>query len=274
MSTSDQLEYMLAVKNGDIPGIMDEADENPTISCEPASSPLIVFNPNYRPTLQAPKVPEPIKPGVMLFYGPMYGGKSRALLRHVLDHALNNYVCLVFKFNIDTRYNLIEDDPSMTTHDQHKLTPETHKNIIIKTVTCNAFQNYLSDSSTLPDLDRFSVVAIDEIQFLKGSGVLLSLIQILVDRMGKLLVLAGLNMWANGDDVAQVKEIITRVEKPKFKCSKCSQCHVNDAIRSVTRLDYECGFTQGKSRPVIKTGGKETYISICRSCYNSAVWTE
>lgn len=232
-----------------------------------SSSPIIVYE---KPALNIEKkVPNPITPQVKLFFGPMYYGKTRALQKHVLGLALMGYNCIIFKFTMDNRYDQEEGDLSLIAHDNHALTPKSHHLITIRRVEFNFFLNYFSDPSLFPDINRFSVIAIDEVQFLKGEKILLHLMDRWVDEMNKVLIFASLNMWANGDDVKQVKDIMTRVEEPKFKSGPCSQCFKNKAIRSVTKEDYNDGFKE-KKKPIIKVGGLETYISICRICYNTA----
>lgn len=213
--------------------------------------------------------PRLLKPHVRIFYGPMYYGKSRALFKHVLNYALCGHQCLVFKFAIDSRYDEEGNENDLVSHDNHRLTPDTHPNITIRRISRNTFEDYIDGKYLDVAIEKCTVIAIDEGHFATGDHILVRLAEKWVDVMAKVLIVAGLSLWASGDEITIITELIVRAEKPKFKTGRCRTCNENNAIRSVLISDMKNGFSVKKD-PETKPGGKEVYTSICRSCYNAA----
>lgn len=211
-----------------------------------------------------------LKPHVKVFYGPMYGGKTRALFKHVLDYALGGFKCLVFKFQIDVRYDG-DDLTEMKSHDQHSLSSKTHENITVLRVPCDHFERYLGSKIDIPEAEQSAVIAVDEGQFASGENMLVRLAERWVDRGGKVLVVAGLNLWASGDIVRTVMDLVPISEKPKFKAGRCRNCGSGIAVRSVLIEDFKAGFPY-LGAPRVRQGGKDVYTSICRECYFTAKW--
>jgi thymidine kinase len=170
--------------------------------------------------------------------GSMFSGKTEELIRRLKRAKFANQKVEIFKPAIDIRYS----NEEVVSHDAHAIlsTPvETSDSILLLT----------------GDVD---VVGIDEVQFFDDN--IVNVCQQLANR-GVRVICAGLDMDYLGKPfgpmpaLMAVAEYVTKVHAICVKCGNLAQ-HSH-------RLS--------KSDKLVELGEKDTYVPICRHCFNKAM---
>ena len=169
---------------------------------------------------------------IELIVGPMFSGKTQELLRRMERCRVASMNCLLIKWERDTRYSVDK--------------VVTHSGVGIDMTTINSLS--LHDIN----VDAFDVIGIDEGQFFKDIPH-----QWALD--GKRVVIAALDMTFDPKPFGDIHKIVAeRVDK---LTAICNQCQSDNAI-------YSHKITSTKGEEVI--GGSESYIPLCRMCFNKS----
>lgn len=168
--------------------------------------------------------------------GSMFSGKTEELIRRLKRAKFANLSVEIFKPAIDTRYH----DTNIVSHDETsiKSTPVTSSEIILLLA------------------NEVDVVGIDEAQFMDDQ--IVNVCNELANR-GTRVIVAGLDMDFSGKPFGPVPALMARAEYVTKVHAICVFCG-NLAMYSHRTV---------KSEKVILLGEKESYIPLCRSCYNA-----
>lgn len=180
------------------------------------------------------------KNGYLTVYaGPMYAGKTTALIAELETNVEDNKKVLVIKPTIDNRY-ATED---VVSHDGISLNKQTgHK------VRCLAVNEQLY----LSELDEVDVLLIDEAQFF--NDLCYKSIPIYLEN-GIDVVAVGLDMDSEGKGFGSMPYLLERANNIYKLSGICSVCG-DEATRTFRK------FTASSSSQVL-IGGNETYESRC-----------
>ena len=176
-------------------------------------------------------------PQLIVYCGPMWSGKTSAMLALLDRYRYQNKSVVVFKPKIDDRYSRTE----VTTHTGWKIpavTIETAADIL----------KYLNDLPSPPD-----VVAIDELFMVPGSAK----IMIWLFRQRFTVVVSTLDLSSECKPFAEVKEILpwaTKIEKLSAVCVVCGK-------------DAKYTYRKSDNTDEIAVGGGESYEPRCAHCY-------
>jgi len=178
--------------------------------------------------------------------GPMFAGKTEALLDRVAAAEAAGQAVEVFKPTTDTRWpgtaNVISH--AHRSHVAHWLTPDAHFSF--------------EDPKPVPLYEKFRVlklIAIDEAQFLTAPAVksVLKALEAGVD-----VVLAGLDLTWNGEAFGNLPTFMALADEVVKLRSRCS-CG-KPASRSYRLV---------QSKEIVLVGGAEAYEPRCLSCFLS-----
>jgi len=170
---------------------------------------------------------------IELITGPMFGGKSTALIMTVKRYALQGHSISFVKPTIDERY----ESHDVVTHDYIKE----------PAIRCR----------TLDEADRIlsaqvNVIGIDEGQFFPD------LVHVCVRwaTRGIRVVVAALNGTATQEPWPVISQLIPHCDKITFQAAVCKRCY-DDAAFSARTTD---------ATDTILIGGTDAYQSVCRRC--------
>lgn len=169
-------------------------------------------------------------------WGSMFSGKSDALITAVKRAMIANKRVQVFKPRLDDRYS----DDTIVTHDGRE-------------IDCIVAENSY-DLMNRINLDT-QVVAIDEIQFFDGH--IIEVINSLRRYGGMDVIVAGLDMWANGEPVeltAKLAAIAHRATKHHAVCVETGE----DAYISYCFVEKDGD---------VLVGGNDKYIALSEKAY-------
>lgn len=171
------------------------------------------------------------------YFGPMYAGKSTALINHVEKHKTGIFAA--YKPKIDNRYsaNYIE------THDGKRL-------------ACSSIED-------IKEISFLSVnsILIDEIQFFDGNivkGDIVGLIKSALENNINIIV-GGLDKSWQGDFFPISQKIITMSDVFVYLNAKCFCCGEN----------AEFSYKKVADNTVVSIGGNEMYEARCIKCWNN-----
>lgn len=138
--------------------------------------------------------------GKIKFYsGPMFGGKSNALMNDYIRHSLAKKSCLLIKYSQDTRYE------GHITHNGNYSMDEDKK--IYKNITLNDFIcSYLMEADEI--VIDYDIIFIDEIQFFKDNYIFCEKWA----NQGKDIVLAGLMSTSERKLFSGMERLIPLIE--------------------------------------------------------------
>ena len=167
--------------------------------------------------------------------GPMFSGKTTALLDRVNFFRENNFKVVALKAAIDHRHSV--DD--IVTHNKKK----------IQATIIGDKADLLVFKETIPD-----VLVIDEIQFF-GKYILGFCLKMLDE--GAKVVVTGLNKDYQGKPFKQTIDFIAIADHVEFLQGTCDQCG------DLSTFTYR----KGNQEDQILIGGNDLYESRCRKCY-------
>ena len=184
---------------------------------------------------------QPKKGWLEVIVGPMFAGKTEELLRRIrrLEYAKQNVV--VFKPDIDDRY----DDHSIISHNR------TRADSINIDRAEEIFDHITKDTD---------VIAIDEVQFLDDA--VIEIIDHLVQK-GKVVMTSGLDMDFRGEPFSFVPVLMARAEYVMKLSAVCVRCGA-PATRTQRIID---GKPAKYYDPVVMIGASESYEARCRHCH-------
>lgn len=172
--------------------------------------------------------------------GPMFGGKTSALLANVRKMKIAGYKIFLFKIKKDDRYSVHE----IVTHDGDKISA-------INIETLDDIEDYLQIYTDI------NVIAIDEIQFLNTNKQELTSFVLGCLKKGVTVIASGLDLDSDLVPFEHVETLLPYsqyINKHKAVCVKCG----NDATTSYCKVE--------KSTKEL-LGGQETYEPRCLQCY-------
>lgn len=175
-------------------------------------------------------------PDLVLFVGPMFGGKTTKLLAALDRYHHQKRIIAAFKPNIDERYGA----SSINTH--------TGGRLAAKRVSSGLeIEEHVLNSRNSPD-----VVAVDEAFMIPGSGK--SLLNLY--KSGITVVVSTLQLASTGNSYDEIKEILPWATKIEICPAVCTICG-SDAFFTTK--------TGGKPEDEIEVGGSELYEPRCWS---------
>jgi thymidine kinase len=180
----------------------------------------------------------PENPCFIVYVGPMFGGKTSAMLMQLERFRYQNKRIVVFKPKLDDRYN------------ESRVT--THSGWHVDAVTIENGADLLGHIVDLPDDPH--VVAVDEAFMIENVSDAL----IWLYRTGHNVIVSTLDLSASGKPFREVEKMLpwcTRIEKCPAVCSVCGKDAYYTHRKFVDELDE------------IRVGGAEAYEPRCFSCH-------
>ena len=188
--------------------------------------------------LEHPNFESPKRGWVEVICGSMFSGKTEELIRRLKRARIAKMKVEIFKPKLDTRY----DEANVVSHDS---------NFIHSTPVDSSSQILLLSGNV-------EVVGIDEAQFFDDG--LPGICETLANR-GLRVIIAGLDMDYLGKPFGPLPQLLAIAEyvtKVHAICMKCGNlAHVSHRI------------VNNQSR--IMLGEQESYIPLCRMCYNDEI---
>lgn len=177
------------------------------------------------------------KGSIILYTGCMFSGKTMSMLSAIDRYIIAKKKCVIIKHDIDTRYG-----------NQKKI------------ITNNKFQYSSCDiikTKSLQNIDikKYDVIAISEAQFFDDIT--------FVDNWandGKIIICEGLDGDYQRKPFNNIYKLIPLCEKVYKLSAVCIKC--KDEAHFTKRIN--------KSNSNILIGGIESYIPVCRKCYNNS----
>ena len=175
-----------------------------------------------------------LKGSVEVICGSMFSGKTEELLRRLKRVELANIEYIVFKPDIDKRYN----NQKIVSHNK-------------KTIEAIPLKN---STEILKLVKKAKVIGIDEAQFFDSK--LISVCNKLANS-GVRIIISGLDMDSNGAPFGVVPDLLAIAED----------------ITKVHAICVDCGeianysFRINNSKKLVDIGEKDKYKPLCRHCY-------
>jgi thymidine kinase len=167
--------------------------------------------------------------------GPMFSGKTTALIEKINSFRTDGETVFVFKPKLDDRYA----EKSVVSHDKSKV------------------EAYSVEKST-EILDYYlnaDIVAIDEVQFFDDQ--IIDVIEKIANE-GKTVIAAGLDLDYLGRPFGSFPTLLTLADEITKLNSVCTFC--SGKARFSHRISNDNG--------IVVLGEKDKYVPLCRSCYN------
>jgi len=170
--------------------------------------------------------------------GPMFSGKTEELIRRLNRLSYAKVPFLLFKSNIDNRY---DDSDKVVSHNKR-----TIKSIPIG--CSDEIFPYVEGNPT------YKTIAVDEIQFLDAR---------IIELCKKLdpdyrIIVAGLDMDSNGDAFYLMEQLLPMADHVKKLSAVCVKCG----------KDAKMSYKITKNDSIVDVGGKEKYEARCIECWS------
>lgn len=185
------------------------------------------------------------KGAIIAHIGPMFGGKTSALMADVRKMNIAGYNTCIFKPRKDKRYS----NTDVVNHNNEKTSA----------INIDTFYDIVDYIEAHPILN-INVVAIDEVQFVNiymdKHMDATSFIKWVINNK-KTLIVSGLDLDSDLEPFSITRDILpyaTHIFKHKAVCTKCG----NDATTSFCKVKKD-------TKELI--GGKELYTPLCLTCY-------
>ena len=178
---------------------------------------------------------------INLIMGCMFSGKTSALINVAKMNKLLERIVLIINFNEDSRYS-----------ESNKIT--THDGVSLNCVPCD--KNILQMKST-KEYQKSEVICINEGQFFEN------LVTFCVDacREGKNVYICGLDGDFLKRPFGEILNLIPHCETVCKMQAICMGCK-NGTFASFTKRTI-------KSEELVLIGSTESYIPVCRHCYDN-----
>jgi len=178
-------------------------------------------------------------PELIVFAGPMFGGKSSRLIAALDRYQYQERKIVAFKPKMDVRYSSIDI--------------KTHSGAGIPAYPVSSGQEILEYMGSLTD--DIDVVAVDEVFMIEGAARAL----IHLFRMGYTVIVASLEMSAACNPFNEVVTLMPWATKIEKCPAVCAQCH-QDAYFTHRKVD--------NPHDEIQVGGSDLYEPRCWSCHS------
>jgi thymidine kinase len=177
---------------------------------------------------------------ITLIFGPMFGGKTSALLMYERRLTIAGKKLLWIKYKNDTRYTL---DNSIKSHNGESTKTSTHV-----VLACDL--NEITDDL----IGMYDAVFIDEGQFFKN------LVEFCTKRFpNKYILISGLSGDYKQEPFQNISEIIPHCDKIVHLTAVCKHCGQDAA--------FTIRITQEQEQEVI--GAEDKYLPVCKDCLHS-----
>lgn len=176
---------------------------------------------------------------LQLILGPMYSGKTSALLELKKQYSYSKMSCCVINYAEDKRYH----ETKLSTHDKN----------MIECFNTVDISNFLSDDI----INNHQVFLINEGQFFKD---LKKCVIDLVEKYDKIVHICGLDGDFKRDAFGEILELIPLCDDIIKKKSICAICEDGTSALFSKRL---------VNSSEIKLIGNDIYKPVCRKCYIS-----
>ncbi|MFP5229415.1 MAG: thymidine kinase [Acidobacteriota bacterium] len=170
--------------------------------------------------------------------GPMFSGKSEELIRRLKRAQIAKRRVACFKPDLDVRY--------------HRHAIASHSAQTLDAVTVANVEEL--KALLMPKIEAIEVVGVDEAQFFDNS--LVSLTNELM-RLGKRVILAGLDTTFTGDPFAPIPDLMAIADEVTKLSAVCMQCGA-PAVHT-QRL--------GSNQALVVVGAAGVYEARCRACF-------
>lgn len=181
-------------------------------------------------------------PGIDIIIGCMYSGKTTETIRRLTIYHQLNMKVLYINSQIDTR-----SDKAFSTHN------ETIGQIPFPAIKLNS----LTDA----DVTDYQVIAVDEGQFFTD---LATTVLNWVDKKNKIVIVAGLSGDFRRQPFGQIAQLLPHCDSITKLNSFCLDCRRNRQVIKPAHFTKRITAQQNE----IVVGGQETYIPVCRDCFN------
>jgi thymidine kinase len=179
-----------------------------------------------------------------LLLGPMFAGKSSALLTIVRRHRALGWPVMVITHSIDKRYG---DDPQIVNHDLQRL----------PAIACDALMPLLEYA----DYASAKLVVVEEAQFFSD---LIPFVLKAVERDGKHAVVVGLDGDAERNPFGRVLDLIPYADRIQKLTAFCHLCA--DGTPAIFTHAYQEPAVVGQTN----VGAADKYAPMCRKHYLAA----
>jgi len=185
------------------------------------------------------------KTGTLTVYaGPMYAGKTTALIAELEDSLESNSNVLVVKPSIDNRYS----DEDIVSHD----------GVSLQKVTGHKVKRLPTDGEIVPkDMENIDVLLIDEAQFF--TELCYNWVPAYLER-GVNVVAVGLDMDSEGRPFGSMPFLLSLANNVYKLVGVCTVCS-DEATRTFRKLS-------ARSSDQVLIGGAETYEPRCLNCWS------
>lgn len=176
-----------------------------------------------------------------IIFGPMFAGKSSAVLRMVNRYKTLNWKICIISHASDTRYS---EDAKLMNHDRIG-------------IPCVKLEKLMGHIGNQDYLDA-KLVIVDEAQFFPD---LKEFVEYTTDCLKKDLLVVGLDGDAQRKPFGQILECVPLADKVTKLTAFCKEC--GDGTEAIYTL---CRRPREKTGQVL-VGGSETYEPVCRTHY-------
>ena len=174
-----------------------------------------------------------------LILGPMFAGKSSAIMAIVKRYQAIRYPILVIKSAIDNRYS---GQGEIVNHDLQRLDATVVKTLLPQTET--------------DDYKRAKVIVIEEAQFFED---LYPFVLLAVETHGKHLIVVGLDGDSERKPFGQILNLIPLADKIQKITSYCKFC--SDGTPALF------SYCPGTKATQVQVGAIDKYVPLCRKHY-------
>ena len=171
---------------------------------------------------------------IRVICGPMFSGKTKTLIRVIIDYKKENKSVLVFKPKLDNRYATDQ----VVSHDKDRI----------------AAVEVSEPKQILDYILSVDVIAIDEIQFFDAS--IVRVCEIIAEK-GKACIVSGLDLDYKAQPFGSMPNILAIADEIIKLNSVCTFCsgHARFTHRITSELE------------TVVLGEKNKYTPLCRDCY-------
>jgi len=176
-----------------------------------------------------------------LIIGPMYSGKSTRLINYARKFKIINKKFLIFKHNIDTRYDTdficshnLDKEPCICIDDVYKIFDHLEYN-------------------------KTDVIIIEEGQFFP---ILIEPIKQMIDIDNKIVIISGLNGDSNREQFGDINNLIPHCDNIEYCTSLCKICSNGTPAIFSKKIIIN-------NTDQILVGSYDHYIAVCRYHYNN-----
>jgi thymidine kinase len=179
---------------------------------------------------------------IKLYIGCMFAGKTASMANDVERYNISGKSCLIIKYDKDNRYNNLSKNGGIVCNDG---------------LERSKIPSWPTSSLTLMNdvVKQFDVIGISESQFFKDL--------LIVDdwaNEGKIIICDGLDGDFKRESFGMIDKLIPKCEKVIKLNAVCVECKSKSAAFT-KKID-------GDLNTIEQIGGIETYLPVCRGCYN------